>query len=546
MAQKDVDLLRPFFIKLENFESIDSVIYFHVDVVSQDVQVTLNRRYSDFLELNNAISSSNGGVLPDWYPHFPGKMLKMVSFDFRLIERMHQLEHWLSELMKYCKSVEQPEEIDFKVAGELIKFLEIEKIWQENQVEFSKSYNQKTLKSKPSFRRSESTDANIYSLIKSGEIDEIELRLNFLIKAKGKIAVFHDKDSKGETLLHVAAAIDRQDVVILLLDLGADINFTSDKFEDTALHFACIEVNIDVAKILVSRGADVNAQNSTGKTPLHYAARFSFDLVKFLLEHGADYLTKSDDMQTALHISCHDCVEAASYLLTIVTETALGISGRDNRGHTPFLCAVAGGSTHNDASRLALIQQLIAMGSDIFATDNSGLNAIHLCCTTDDKGLALLLIAKGVPVEALDHKNRNALQIAVQNGSEEMVYFLMKECDEPVSPFHLDDSGENSLHIAAATAPDSGVFELVWEEFKNIDNLDQLDVPNMMGYTPLHIACMSGRKEAVTALVAAGASLTIKTEVIINNLKRSIISVSNGLCICSWLLDGTNSSGPAE
>jgi hypothetical protein len=53
MAHSDVDLLRPFFIKIESYDNevSDSVICYNIDVISQELVVTVPHRYSDFYEV---------------------------------------------------------------------------------------------------------------------------------------------------------------------------------------------------------------------------------------------------------------------------------------------------------------------------------------------------------------------------------------------------------------------------------------------------------------------------------------------------------------
>lgn len=50
----NVDMLRPFFIKIESYDKdgSDSVIYYNVDIISEELLVTVRRRYSDFSEVS--------------------------------------------------------------------------------------------------------------------------------------------------------------------------------------------------------------------------------------------------------------------------------------------------------------------------------------------------------------------------------------------------------------------------------------------------------------------------------------------------------------
>jgi ankyrin repeat protein len=450
----------------------------------------------------------NGGSLPEWCPPFPGKMISAFTTIARLNVRMHSLEDWLSALLRHSKSVITHEAFEALLVRLLISFLNIKKTYEENKIEFSKPYKQtRNLSRSLSRSRSESKDYNLFSSVRSGELEDIQVLLENRVRANGADAVFREKDSKGETLLHIACAIDREDVVQLMINLGADVNCLSSEFEDTPLHFACFESNVNISKLLVNHGAKVDTANSSGKTPLHYACRYSFDLVKFFLEHGADYHAKNHDQQSALHISSAYCVDAAMYLLSI--DKGLGINEKDAMGFTPLLSAVHGGSTTDCPNRLLLIEQLIKAHADIHATDGTGKNAALICCTTGDTELLKMFVGMGVSVHILDHQNRNALHIAIQSAQEGVLTYLLNEFgdgdgDGQLDLFHFDDSGENALHKAASVSNDA-IFSMIWARYNTSGRKQDMDAPNGMGFTPLHFACMNAHREAAVALLEAGA-----------------------------------------
>jgi ankyrin repeat protein len=100
-------------------------------------------------------------------------------------------------------------------------------------------------------------------------------------------------DNGGRTALHVAASLGKLDIVIPLLECGADVN-ARDKFGWTPLHFACAGGYLAVVEKLLDRyGIDFMLQifflceedltfvcsnaeasaTSDGSTPMHYLAR---------------------------------------------------------------------------------------------------------------------------------------------------------------------------------------------------------------------------------------------------------------------------------
>lgn len=74
----------------------------------------------------------------------------------------------------------------------------------------------------------------------------------------------------GQSPLCSAIYYSNNDVALLLLELGADPNF-SNLSKWTPLHFACVKGLVDVAQVLIAKGASQDAVNSEGKTPLDIA-----------------------------------------------------------------------------------------------------------------------------------------------------------------------------------------------------------------------------------------------------------------------------------
>lgn len=98
-----------------------------------------------------------------------------------------------------------------------------------------------------------------------------------------------------------AAVLNREDVVIELIAVGADVNVKTDR-GTSALHAAAQNGNEKIFDRLIAAGAKPDEANDAGQTPLQMAVRYRHpQLVRKLLELGADP-SKADALgRTPLH-----------------------------------------------------------------------------------------------------------------------------------------------------------------------------------------------------------------------------------------------------
>jgi ankyrin repeat protein len=98
------------------------------------------------------------------------------------------------------------------------------------------------------------------------------------------------KDSLEWTPLHYAALEELAEIVPILLEGGADIDATND-FIQTPLMLAIDSE--EMVLLLTDLGADVNARDNRRWTPLHYASFGGFKrVVALLVQRGADIMAK--------------------------------------------------------------------------------------------------------------------------------------------------------------------------------------------------------------------------------------------------------------
>ena len=75
-------------------------------------------------------------------------------------------------------------------------------------------------------------------------------------------------DNFGRTPLHVAAAVDHDDMVRFLLERGAKMDAQTAGENQTALHYAASNEAVECVKTLLDRGAKIDARDYKQRTPL--------------------------------------------------------------------------------------------------------------------------------------------------------------------------------------------------------------------------------------------------------------------------------------
>lgn len=93
----------------------------------------------------------------------------------------------------------------------------------------------------------------------------------------------------GRTLLAIATALQRTDIVRHILAQCPDLANARDDFGQTALMFAARNGCAELVRMLLARGADPNVTDATENTALHWAAIGGSDsITDLLVQHGID------------------------------------------------------------------------------------------------------------------------------------------------------------------------------------------------------------------------------------------------------------------
>jgi ankyrin repeat protein len=215
----------------------------------------------------------------------------------------------------------------------------------------------------------------------------------------------------------------------------------------TALHWAVQANDIETAELLIRAGANVSAANRSGATPMLLATiNGSAAIIEKLLQAGADPnapLTKSGD--TALMMTAKTGKPDA---VKVLLDHGAQVNARETWGDTTALMWAVS-EKHPDVVKL-----LISRGADLnaqskFVPSASGrgfegttpvaakpgqpaqelasglLTPLMFAAREDDMESARLLVAAGADVNAIGGDGKDALGLAIFNGSYNVASFLI-------------------------------------------------------------------------------------------------------------------------
>ncbi|XP_057336446.1 poly [ADP-ribose] polymerase tankyrase-1-like [Microplitis mediator] len=121
------------------------------------------------------------------------------------------------------------------------------------------------------------------------KIDYKNIKYN---KSPIKLAVEHDNieiarlivehknfgQKYDQSLLHMAIKKNNFAMVLLLLDIGADVNEYDDD-RSAPIHHAVMAHNINILQLLIDYGADINAKNKYRETPVYLVLKHSYSSI---------------------------------------------------------------------------------------------------------------------------------------------------------------------------------------------------------------------------------------------------------------------------
>ena len=191
--------------------------------------------------------------------------------------------------------------------------------------------------------------------------------------------------------LLLAVEFNHNEICKELLDSRkCNVNVKDNFTQETALHIAARVSNLNMVMNLLDAGADPYVINSAGLLPIHVAIMAnSLKVIGYIIDKIPDLVymkAKRDEFLglTAVHLAILQ--DKKECLVSLLECPAVDLELRDDRRQlTPFLFAVA-------EKRYHMLDVLLENGCDIYSCDSLGNNALHILFLSNCENYDLSLI----------------------------------------------------------------------------------------------------------------------------------------------------------
>ncbi|SUW07618.1 ankyrin repeat-containing protein [Brachyspira pilosicoli] len=281
-------------------------------------------------------------------------------------------------------------------------------------------------------------------------------------------------DSIGSNALILASEFHHKEIIKILLENNADVNFKN-YLNKTALEYvASNDDNFDIALEFIKRGADVNALDNENATPLMYAASHNAKkILNLLIENNADINIQTKSGYTALILAAmHNHIN----IVKILIENKADVFARDGYGRrcsyyadenwNDEMCKIFS-KYHDDEykkntqfifdvlySKTDEINKYISEGGDVNFQDDGGLTALTV---VEKREVAKILLDNNADINKKGRDGYTPLMMAVRRDNINLIEFFI----ENNADLDMYDPEGNTALIIAAKNHKNDIFELL-------------------------------------------------------------------------------------
>ncbi|XP_013410574.1 ankyrin repeat domain-containing protein 27 isoform X2 [Lingula anatina] len=317
--------------------------------------------------------------------------------------------------------------------------------------------------------------------------------MNVLIHRGG---VVNATDYHGSTPLHIACQRGHQKVVLLLLDQGANFN-AADNDGNTPLHLCAANGHEECVKAVIfmgrSKGLDLNAGNDWGETPLHLASKWGYEgIVKILLENEA--LPTVTNRKHLSPLQCSSNVRVSQMLSEAIEENT---SMRTFETVDTMLESIESVSDMDSLGpRKHSFKKQFESGPGLSRHFNS-----------QEPSLPIKVVSQSL-VDKKDYKKIDKLLKTVARNDIEMVKFILGWTDDLEEEMDIDMTKRTLCHPLCQCDKCMPVQMLTTPRTDVTVNMSNVD-----GYAPLHVASRYGFKDLIMLFIKRGANVNARSKV---------------------------------
>ena len=315
------------------------------------------------------------------------------------------------------------------------------------------------------------------------------------------------QNNDGQTALNNACLCKDTARVKALIEAGADVRIASGDNTpllallpslpaSTCIHvekydiysgenYNSVELHRDVnniVELLINANADVTVKDKHGNTTLHRAVLLegNFKLIEKLIDVGVNVNEQNENGETALHCACMSNQRRA---VRILKDAGADINVRSNFGDNALHYAASFGS-HGPA------QELIEFGIDVNVQNESGKTALHNSLLHSNFKVLETLLMNQASVNVKDNEGHDPLWYMRNEDTALHIFKLhryFKSCK--------DAYGNTIFHLLIERYPiisSNGIWSFIRTNRSEFSNY--LQVQNVSGQTPLHIAARTNQK----------------------------------------------------
>ena len=232
-------------------------------------------------------------------------------------------------------------------------------------------------------------------------------------------SLLNDKDEYDTTPLMMAFDRKNEEIMQILLELGADID-AQDSYGDTILNTAAMTGNLKMVQFIVQspKHPNINTQNNKGNTPLMSAVKSEHgDVADYLLKYHADVTLKNTAGETALLIAIEGADYDNSDIVKALLDHGADASIKNHNGDTLLIIATS-------KKHIATVQLLLEDGANVNAQGDADFTALIEAAKNGFKDILVLLLQYGANVNIENKYDQKASDLAYFNKHKDIENLL--------------------------------------------------------------------------------------------------------------------------